>query len=1290
MAGEVCMLEDGYFVCVKKAGLKQTEILTALLADGACFEGDVGKLSCLHGATMPIEIPASPAFIAKDGDDFVITPGAWMPFCPVLYGAEGLLPNQRELLVMGGLDRSSPILSTDAIVQCAKEAHSVISRTKGKRWSHTSGVLPVSGLSDVDVNALFDIFPNHVPERERHEYVIYMINTIHGAASAALDEIMFSPNTKRSLTLSLMETVTPHCQNVKQDALQAVFVPYYSKYSPGCATELRDKAYVEKLKNLPVHMTSLFADLGERKPVPAIPFISQTCAADVYKMFPGGIDTVDSGSHMLELCRALALGVPGKTTTATGTMDPGVFKVDAQQDPHEISKPCLDIATFICLATLYTARATTGEQLRECEPRNLHILNILERMRKLSLADREQDESKTMWRLRQLIDDAHAATTFMYMDTGAAIHRLDYDIVTVGKPDDRKTLSAHVDKTYLRPLVTMPDASPLVRLWVAVGGDFVLYAALVRAMERDVWRSRDEGSAVATNHPMATQCSCETPTTCIHHVVFEWCRFTTNIHIPGKVATTMSGIASATDGIKKRRGRKRTAAGDAKDPEKVTHDSMFTGTLRCSLASDIMCSPVGNSTLEEQGATPPAMYQSEQGPDRKEQKEKYRPVSAIINSIVKNASIGAEEENAALYERGMAAGATARRTTMAGMGQEKLHAMMFGTSPHVAFENGKARWSPGTRKPIYGTTADGRWCVALRAEVFAVAKGAMEPWLDRVTQIISTARKECNDIKEGSTRPLAVQPMWKNMLRCDPNIDQYDGINAPLMVATMINILRPVVCALMATGIHFPQNGFSKDFPYYDRTKMHDVYGDGGSVNYCMDGKFPAQSSLVEVLVHSTTNTTVREPCKWAGKVNERMTISAVRMKGICKGKDVDYSKKQPTTNQPPSGSSIGETALPHQQLRTGDNYNTNTDEGSDAKRLMRILSAPFVFETDETDDTAYACAFQELESVVPTTERFATSIWMEGRVIGTLLDILENGSDMNIMQRHAHAALLCSPKWRYVCKLLDVMHSMYAPSGMFIPGNDQGLSIFKYMLAYMPVCCAFNAKTRHSKPTYTMCGFVGPCMKRYGRRTNCVLIYDVMFAQDAPYVNTAIDCKLYRSSISQKIFGGAYMTKSTVGQSGILRVAPPPVMSDKFTAPHFILFTPCVPFPDIDNEDKKVKMLGLMSFEEIVTHMESEKMANIISVAAGYDNICAAANEELSQLADRLSDVLSVSGNEANTTARLLKSMAAVSLEERTTDDGIEMTWDDVELTIEGTRDDSIGISTMDRPVDEVVDMYD
>ena len=1272
------MLEDGYFVCVKKAGLKQTEILTALLADGACFEGDVGKLSCLHGATMPIEIPASPIFMAQDRDGFLITPGGWMPFCPVLYGAEGILPKQRELLTMGGLNKSSSVLSTAEIVASARAAHLITRMAKGKRWTHLSGVKPTSQLSVADVDALFAIFP-HVSGDKREEYVIYMINTLHGAASAALGEIRTS--TEKKLSLNLMQTVTPHCENVDTEALLAVLVPYYSEHSIGGDSGLVRKGYAENLGDLSASSLSTFGDLGERKPVPDIQFMVHSCASDVFKMFPGGIDGVDNGTKMLELYRALALGVSGDKTTSRGNMEAHKYNMMPLDDPNEISKPGIDLATFICLATLYSARVLGGAQLRECEPRHMHILNMLERMRSLrdeKTRDGECDDDVMKWWLRVLIDDMHAATLFTYMDTGSAIHRMDYDNLAVGKPAERKGILQLALKTYQRPLITMPDASALTRLWVATGGDFIMYAGMVRAMERDVWRSRsDDAVVVGQVADIAQQCTCEIQSLCIHRIVADWYNFT-KVDRPGKinVSTSMKRISSASHGIQRRPNLKRTANGMMKEPARMPHDSMFTGTLRCPSASDIVCSPIGNTALNFQESGTPVMYEHEKGKDvsadAPPKKNNRKIISCVINSVMKTVSMGIEKENVELYEQGMGAGAIGTKMTMAGMARDKINILMFGTSPHVAFsDDGTASWNPGTRQPIYTSgIGKGRPRVALQAEVSDVTKGAAEALMGKVTTFMCTVRGEYLDVKKKLPHPITIDSTWRNFLRCGPNLNQYDAMNAPLMAATMVNIFRPVITVQKAEGSLFPQTGFLKSFPYFDRSKLDNVFGNGSKVRYGMDGTFfTPQNNKISLFTHSITTPPTCVPCFWKDALSARLSINTCYIKGMCKGKDVPFRSKYRVDVEPPqtqqstlnAEQAVGDPSL--QQGKHGGGC--EVDEDVALASMRRVISAPFVFETDDDDDTAYEFALHEIEAVFPSILKSTTTLWMEGKVLGGIWDILgKNGMAATVVSR-VRAVLASYPKWRYVCKVLDVLYSMYAPTEFFIPGKDKGLGMFKYLLAYMTACRVFSAQTFHTKPTYTMCGFVGPCIPKVGRTMNYVLNYDMLAAQDAPYVTTAMDYSLYGGNVGNKIFGGPCMVKAATTQSGILRTMSNEVFANKFTAPYFVMVTPCVPFPDRNKEcDRGVAMLSDMSFEEIMSRMESDKMSNIIARACGYDTVHAAAAAEESELVSKLS-CLSITPDEATIIARLLQSKVADGVSDFTTDEGIQMTWDDnVELS--------------------------
>lgn len=1265
MSEEKCLLEDGYFVCVKKAGLKATEILTALLAEGASFEGDVGKLSFLPGVTVPNEIPTSPAFIAKDGEGFTITPGGWMPFCPLLYGAEGLLPDQRELLKIGGIPVPYSTLTTDEILQSATTAHSLVCKEKGKRWTHLSRISTTSHLSQEDVDALFAIFP-HVQKDKRHEYVIYMINSLHGAASAALNEIKIP--TQKTITLSLMQNVAPNCENVDPDGLQAVLVPYYSAYGVGGATTPIDKTYVDMIEDLSAPSLSRFSDLGDRVEGPKIPFVANTCASDVFKMFPGGIDQVDNGTDMLELCRALALGVPGKTTTARQAMEPNRFNMVLPEDPDEISRPGIDLSTLICLSTLYTARMPDDEQMVGADPRNLHILNMLERMRTLREkgATDGQDDGKIIWWLRKLIDDAHASTLFTYMDTAAAIHRIDYINLVQGKPEDRKGLQAYVKKTYQRPLVTMPDEDPLVRLWVAVKGDFVMYAALVRAMERDVWRFRADTN-LHTETSMPLPCSCTNQTCCIHRIVKEWCSYT-QVDSPGQGKNYQHNapVASSSQGLQKRMSRKRTANGIPKELEKLPHDSMFMGTLRCASAYDVICSPVGNTNLKPKESTSGSMFKNEKT-DNTEKFKNHRSLSILINGILKEVSMGMEEENESLYDNGMSTGHNAMKTTMAKMGDEKRNNLLFGTSPHVRIENGKASWEISKEAPIYTTLGNGKKCKSMHAEVVAVTKTAANALLDKIISAMHFIQKKCAEVKNNEQNPLTTDMMWKTLLRCDPNLNQYDAMNVPLMTATMMNILRPVVTALKAQGMLFLQTDFKRDFPYYDRTKLDDVLGDGGNVQYGMNGKFLPPQPQIAVFTHSNPPACI--PCLWKGAANQRMTINTCRIKGVCKGKDVP----NPWNNKGGKKNSNQKPVEPAGHTQSQNNPATDglkVNEDSTVKIKRQLLAKPFVFETENDDELAYMDGLQEMEDVVPWKEGPHSSSWIEGVVFGAMLDVLEKCPDHNRVLAIARKTLCELPRWRYVCKTLDLIDSVYSPSGFFIPGNEQGLPVFKYLLVYLNVCRLLNVETFYSKPTYTACGFLGPCTK-VGRSMNYVLNYDMLCAQDAPYVTLPMDYKLYGSNLQSKVFGGPCMAKAPVSQSGIL-CSMSSVFSNKSKAPYFMLMTPCVPFPERNSEDKSTAMLRDLSFEEILSRLHTEKWSNLVARACGYDNLRCAASAEDSELTEKLLS-LSISTKQAETIAKLLKATVAMTVEESTEEDGILMSWDEnYQLSEDGANDET------------------
>ena len=1274
MSTEECVLEDGYFVCVKKAGLQQIEILTALLADGACFEGDVGKLSCLHGATLPIEIPLSPAFIVKDIDGYVITPGGWMPYCPVLYGADGILPNQQELLNSGGLQENCHVLTREEIIESAEDAKVFIAgatANEKKRWAHLANMPCKYSLSDQEKGSLFAIFD--IPEKQHHEYVIYMVNSLHGAASVALNEIMISPDKK--LRLSLMQTISPYCQEVNMNDLMATLVPYYSKYNVG-ATDQTDKFYTVPIHDLSSQAMSAFTDLGELAALPELSFTANICASDIYKMFPCGIDGVHNRRDMLELYRAVALGVSGSTMTESGTMDPKTFNMQPPADPKEISRPGTDLATLICLSTLYTARMPDGGQLRDCEPRHLHIMNMLERMRTLkhergTRADGEDDD-KIVWWLRQLIDDVHAATLLTYMDTAAAIHRLEYENLAIGKVEERKGLRSFASKTYQRPLTTLPNSDQLIRLWVATGGDSPMYAAIIRAAERDVWRCRgDEGTVTEALMTTQLSCSCRDSRVCIHRIIADWC-FYYHFHKWEHGSANMTGqvqnVPSASQGMQKRPYRKRSAAGNLKEPEKMSHDSMFVGTLRCGSAYDIMCSPVGSATLKPQDNRPTPMYESEKGNDSTENYKNPRFLSSVINSIVKKASMGIEREDdeEELVESVMPCGDIAVKNTMAKIGRQQMHSLLFGTSPQVVFDNGIGLWEPGSHAPIYVTLPDGREIISAHAEIGTVIKRAANAFLQKTIGIMRLARRECLEIQNKSTSPLVTDAMWKNTLRCDPNLTQYDSMTAPLMTATMINILRPVITAQKAQGMLFPQAGFVKSsFPTFDRTKLDNVFGEGANVQYGMDGTFLAQQPQISVFTHSSRPTCV--PCLWQGSFNERMTINTCRIKGVCKGKDVPSkwnsrgAKKASKQTNPVAGDSA---QLPQKQ----PTEDTDVEEDATMRKLRQLLARPFLFEKDaadvddddddddDVDDMAYTSMLEEIKDLIPS--QMNISQWMSGLLTACVTSVLKKTSSVAPVIVIALQVLHTLPKWRYVCKILDLMNSVYSPFDYFIHA-DQELSTFKYLLVHLMTCCTFNVATFHSKPSLTMCAFLGACNRRLGRPMKFLLNYDLLFAQDAPYITTPMDYILYGSNLQNKVFGGACMKRAMHSETHILAGIEKSIFTSRFRAPFFILMTPCIAFPERNSEDRSLGKLTHISFAEILSRMQTEKIANLIARTCGYDNLRCAAGAELPDLVDKLS-CLSITPKEAEIIALVLKGMGATSVQKSASEGDMLISWDE------------------------------
>ena len=535
-------------------------------------------------------------------------------------------------------------------------------------------------------------------------------------------------------------------------------------------------------------------------------------------------------------------------------------------------------------------------------------------------------------------------------------------------------------------------------------------------------------------------------------------------------------------------------------------------------------------------------------------------------------------------------------------------------------------------------------------------------------------------IKKSQTQ-LATDVLWKTLLRSDPNLNQYDALNAPLFAATMINILRPVITVQKAQGALFSQSGFMKDFPSYDRTKLDNVFGEGGNVQYSMNGKFLAAQPQISVFAH--INHATRLPCMWNGTANQRMTISTCRVKGMCKGKDVPnpWSNKagKNKTNQQPSGQSERSQAQKNQPTE-----GSRIDEDSTTRTHRQVLSKPFVFENEEDDELAYSEALERMQGVVLCKTGAKPSSWLEGTLLGCILDVLDKCPDKNRVLKIVRKTLAESSRWSYVCKILDLLDTVYSPREFFLPGNDQGLAVFKYLLVYLVVCHSFHVETFHSKPTYTACGFLGSCTKA-GREMNYVLNYDMLFAQDAPYVTTPMDYTLYGNSMHDKVYGGPCMTKVAVTQSGILR-SMPAVFSSKFSAPYFILMTPCVPFPAKNGEDKSLELLSALSFEEILSRLHFEKMANLVARACGYDNLRCAASLEADELAAKLS-CLSISTRQAEIIAKLLQDMVATTVKESTAEDDALMTWeDDYELSEECTSDEP---HHSDGHVEDLINMY-
>lgn len=472
----------------------------------------------------------------------------------------------------------------------------------------------------------------------------------------------------------------------------------------------------------------------------------------------------------------------------------------------------------------------------------------------------------------------------------------------------------------------------------------------------------------------------------------------------------------------------------------------------------------------------------------------------------------------------------------------------------------------------------------------------------------------------------------------------------------------------------FPQAGFMKNFPYYDRTKLDDVFGEGGNVQYGMDGKFLSVQPQIAVFTHSISNPPACVPCVWHGTFNQRMMINLLRVKGICKGKDVPqpWMHKGGSTKRSPSA----DAESPQSQKKQADRV--NVEEDSITRKQREILSKPFVFEQDDDDEMAYVDGLREMEGAIPWMNRQPSS-WIEGMVLKSILNLRKDYHDGHKVMLVARKALQDSAKFRYVSMVVDFLYSVYGPSGLAVTD----LSVCKYMLVYLMTCCTFNVDTFHSKPTYTACAFLGPCTQ-IGRPMNYVVNYDMLFSQDAPYVTMPMDYTLYGSSIQSKVFGGPCITKALATQCGILQCMPD-IFVNKSKAPYFILMTPCVPFPERNSEERGVAMLAVLSFEEIVSRLHSEKMGNLIARACGYDNLRCLASAEPSEITTKLS-CLSVSTTEAEIITQLLKDKVATSDGECTTEDGVLMTWDEDYQISEAEGNHEMGMSAN---VEDLINKY-
>lgn len=1215
MASEQCFLEHGYFVCAKKAAFQSQEVLAALLGDGGMFENGVGKMSCLNGVTLPSEIPVSPAFIVQDGDGFTITPGAWSPLCPILYGTNDLLPNNKELLKHVGQDENSSVIPQEEILKTARNAKNAIKDTVSNRWTHITHIEPVMSLTQEEIDNLFNIF--NIPADSHHEHMIYMINSLHGTASVALGEIKIATNKK--MHLDILQFLRPYCQNVNPADFKAQFVPYYSTNLVGGDASPSGKAYIENLGEISDKSLSDFTELGEMVPCPEIAFMKYTCASDVFKLFPGSVDGVTDAKDILELYRAIVLGVPGKYTTSSGQMDPFKYNIAQSKEQGEISKAGLDVGVHISVATLYTAQVHNGLFLEDYQPRKLHMINMIERLEAIRNSSHMATEDDMFWEMRTMIDDVHSIIISSYLDTGSAINRTDYDLKFTQKTEKLNDPVDYAEKNYVSPLINMPKSEVLDRLWFATGGDIVLYTMLIRAVERDVSRCRG-GTYKPTDYMF--QCMCDNQFTCIHKIVTDWLKYTKFNHVR---ENQTAQVTSASEGMYKRiqNAYKRDASGSIKGQKKAIHDSMFTGFLRCVSSNDLAISPFGKAMVG------PSSSDAEKDctKDGREQNfSKKKNLAAIQKNIMKSLPLPIEESNVFLEESGMGAGKIAIDTTMASLSRQKLYKLMF-NQPHEDEKTSTTVGHPKKNKKQRAMSI---------TELTHVVKKSANTLLDTFTTVLRKSRNDCLDTIKKFQSPIQVDSMWKLDVRYDPNLEQYNAVTAPLFTSTLIDMLRPPIFVLKAHSLLFPQIGFMKKFPYYDRTKLESVLGQTSQMEYGMDGKFLPPQPEIFLFTHSNTPTCV--PCIWNGTVNQRISVKSGKVRGTMKHHDkrLNYGEKQGE-----NGTNESSTDTAHKKLHELDN-----DGDSDIDKLKKLMYSSLAFELDDDDDMTYEMAVKEIESLMDMKHTKKTDIesWMGGSVTATVLKHVGPRWRQDFGQKKDDI-LSRMPKWRYVSAVLRFLWNKYTPESYFIPGTPEALPAVKYITVYMALCRTFKIPADHVKPKQVVCMFPTKCVKRQGRVLNPIYNYDMLLSNDAPYLSMSMDYSFYGSAHKKgKVFGGPVLKNVHPRESGLLSTAAiKSFYYDRKNIPYGIIVTPCIPFPESGTKDKTISFLQGMSFEEILDRIECEQMANAVVRTCGYDSVLTAVNTESDEFNESLCNAFSFSHDESSMIVQFLKSSVMV-----------------------------------------------